>query len=813
MYLEKNKNYYSIMKKLLIFLFLIIPPSGVRGLLAQSINPQILAKDWAARWIHVPNEPNYEFGVYHFRKTFDLTEKPSSFIVHVSADNRYKLFVNGDMVSLGPARGDIFHWNFETVDISKYLKAGKNVIAAVVWQFGEQRPMAQISFRTGFILQGDGEKEQIINTDKTWKCIRNEAYQISRPDLIYSYYVVGPQETVDHSKYPHGWDKADFDDKNWKNAITLHQGLPKQGAEWTEWWLLTPRTIPQMELTDKAFKKARWGQGIKLQPDFPYEWTEIQIPANSKVSILLDNEELANGYPAFEYNGGGKGATISMQYAESFYIDEGTKDWRSEQKKPNRNEVEGKLRLVGPKDVVVSDDGKFRTFESLWYRTFRYVKLDIETKENPMLLTNIRYIFTGYPFEMKAKLDVPNENIKKMIDVGFRTARLCATETYMDCPYYEQLQYVGDTRIQALISYYNTGDERLARNAIEQFNNSRLAEGITQSRFPSYVPQEIPPFSLWWIGMVHDYWMYRADNQFVMNQLNGTRQILGWFMKLQNADGSLQKVPYWNFTDWSEDPDWKAGKAPFTAKGESSNMDFQLLWAFQLATELEDKFGSKEFANLYRQKAIQLQQIVKQKYWDSSKKIFSDTPEWKHYSQHPNVFAVLTNTVTGAEAKALIERIIPDKNLMPCSIYFKYYLHLAARKVGLGNDYLKMLELWQQHLDYGLTTWGEMTDPKRTRSDCHAWSAHPNIEFFRIMLGIDSDAPNFEKIKVEPNLGDLKTASGSIPHPKGEISVKYLIDDKGKINAEINLPTATSGRFVWKGKQIALKSGMNKMVL
>nr|MCU0325995.1 alpha-rhamnosidase [Spirosomataceae bacterium] len=110
-------------------------------------------------------------------------------------------------------------------------------------------------------------------------------------------------------------------------------------------------------------------------------------------------------------------------------------------------------------------------------------------------------------------------------------------------------------------------------------------------------------------------------------------------------------------------------------------------------------------------------------------------------------------------------------------------------------------------------TWGEMTDPSRTRSDCHAWSAHPNIEFFRIMLGIDTDAANFDKVKIQPHLGDLKTASGSIPHPKGELSVKYQIDDKGKMTAEITLPPSVSGRFIWKGKELPLKSGSNKLAI
>ena len=791
--------------KNLTFLLLLL----VNALQAQ-INPNVLNKTWDAQWICVPNQPNLDFGVYHFRKSFDLAEKPSSFIVHVSADNRYKLYINGEYISHGPARGDLFHWNFETIDIAKYLKKGKNVLASVVWQFGEQRPMAQITFRTAFIMQGDSDKEKIINTDKTWKCIRNDAYAIEKPQTIYTYYVAGPQERVDAKKYPWGWESIAYEDKTWKNATAITKGLPKEGADWTESWLLVPRTIPPMELTETSFKKARWAKGIKLQADFPYEWARLDIPANSKVSILLDQTELTNGYPAFEYSGGGVGATISMQYAESFHIDEGTKDWRTESKKPNRDEVEGKVRLSGPKDVVVSDNGKGRTFESLWYRTFRYVKLEIETKNQPLVITNLRFLFTGYPFELKAKLDVSNPNIKKMFEVGWRTARLDATETYMDCPYYEQIQYVGDSRIQALISYYNAGDDRLARNAIQQFNNSRLAEGITQSRFPVYVAQEIPPFSLWWVGMVYDYWMYRNDDAFVKQQLSGTRQVLNWFIDLQNPDGSLKKVPYWNFTDWSEDPNWAAGRPPMTEKGQSSNMDFQLLWALQLGTELEEKFGSKEIANAYRQNATQLQKTIKERYWDGKKQIFSDTPEMKFYSQHPNVLAVLTNTVTGLEAKQLIERILPDTTLMPCSVYFKYYLHLAARKVGLGDKYVEMLSVWQTHLDYGLTTWGEMTDPKRTRSDCHAWSAHPNIEFFRILLGIDTDAPNFKKVVIKPHLGDLKQAAGSMPHPAGEISTKYQLDSQNKLSVDIVLPVSISGRFIWKDIEYHLKEGKNR---
>ena len=80
-----------------------------------------------ALWISSPGASPYDFGVYHFRRTFDLPQKPARFVVHVSADNRYQLFVNGTRVSWGPARGDLSAWPYETLDIAPWLQPGKNV--------------------------------------------------------------------------------------------------------------------------------------------------------------------------------------------------------------------------------------------------------------------------------------------------------------------------------------------------------------------------------------------------------------------------------------------------------------------------------------------------------------------------------------------------------------------------------------------------------------------------------------------------------------------------------------------------------------
>ena len=131
---------------------------------------------WTASWIAVPHAPRTEYGVYHFRKAFELGVRPERFGVHVSGDNRYQLFVNGQRAAWGPARGDLFHWRYDTVDIAGFLQAGRNVLAAVVWNFGEDAPEAQITLETGFLLQGDGPAERVADTGPSWKCASDQAY-------------------------------------------------------------------------------------------------------------------------------------------------------------------------------------------------------------------------------------------------------------------------------------------------------------------------------------------------------------------------------------------------------------------------------------------------------------------------------------------------------------------------------------------------------------------------------------------------------------------------------------------------------------
>src|SRR5205823_5951983 len=183
-------------------------------------------------------------------------------------------------------------------------------------------------------------------------------------------------------------------------------------------------------------------------------------------------------------------------------------------------------------------------------------------------------------------------------------ARLGAFETYMDTPYYEQLQYVGDTRVQALISLYVAGDDRLVRQAIEHFDRSRIADGITTSRYPSALTQLIPPFSLIYVAMVHDYHMHRDDRAFVRRRLAGIRGVLDWYAAHVDTTGMLGPMPYWNYVDWARE--WEGGVPAGAIDGHSATITLLYAYALERAAALEQDVGAPGMAAAYRARAESL---------------------------------------------------------------------------------------------------------------------------------------------------------------------------------------------------------------
>ena len=765
------------------------------------INPELLRKAWPASWIAHTTAPATTYGVYHFRKTFDLPSQPATFVIHVSADNRYRLFVNGTSVCFGPARSDLMHWQFETVDLAPYLRPGRNVVAAIVWNFGERKPWAQVSLRTALIVQGDTALEHFVNTDATWKVLCDEAYSPTdvAPRPLNQFMVVGPGDRVDGAAYPWGWADADFDDAHWTAARVFYRGQPYGVGSDIAWWLV-PRRIPFLEEVPQRLAAVRRAQGVAVDPGFLAGQAPLTVPRHATAVLLLDQGVETCAYPQLSVSGG-RGGSVRLIYCEALLDPSGAKG--------NRNEIAGR-EAVGECDVFLPDGGAGRRFHPLWFRTYRYIEMTVTTANEPLTVDDFYGDRTGYPLRERGSFACDDPRLADIWTVGWRTARLCAGETYFDCPYYEQLQYIGDTRIQALVSLYVAGDDRLMRNAIRQFDDSRIPEGLTQSRAPSASPQIISPFSLFWIDLVHDYWMHRDDAAFVEARLLGVVNVLDWFEhRIDHGTGLLGGLPYWSFVDWPDQWPWDrakylGGEPDGAGEGGSAILTLQLAGTLGRAAELVEAYGRGALADHYRALARGLREATLRRCWDDARQLIADTPEHRAFSQHANVLAVLAGAVTGDKARELMDRINADPTLTLCTPYFRFYLLRAMKSARLGDRYVSMLQPWHEMLARGLTTFAEKPDP--TRSDCHAWSASPLYEFLATVCGIEPASPGFKTVRIEPHLGYLTHVRGIVPHPAGDIVVDLTRAGDG-IEGEVTLPPGLTGQFIWRGRAIPLHSG------
>src|ERR1700689_215369 len=214
---------------------------------------------WKASWITHPTAPLREPIVLHFRRTLQLDSKPARFVVHVSADNRFILYVNGHRVGDGPARGDLAHWRYETFDLAPFLTVGANLVTAPVWNFGIYAPPAQITDRTAFLLQGDGELEADVSTPKGWM-VATEPGRIAVPRTqggTNEYMANGPGEELNAASYDWEWNAPADASSAWvaagdpmrENIYPSAARAGLVGEQVDNYWQLVPDELPPMTYT------------------------------------------------------------------------------------------------------------------------------------------------------------------------------------------------------------------------------------------------------------------------------------------------------------------------------------------------------------------------------------------------------------------------------------------------------------------------------------------------------------------------------------------------------------------------------------
>ncbi len=777
---------------------------------------------WPTAWIDHPERPLDRPSVAIFRRRWTMAAA-TTIRLHVSADHRYRLFVDGQPLGRGPERGSPEAWYFETYELE--LAVGEHTLVALSWWLHEAAPWAQMSVRPGFLCAAEAPwAEQLDSGTAAWEAMLAAGFAFPPiPTEVLAWSAVGNRLEVDGGQFPWGFESGQCDG-DWRPAVVVGPACEAGERDTNRFWSLTPATLPPMleqERSAGALRHLDDGEGMAAPvlavnhlAGEASSWSDmlggggpVVVPPNRVRRAIIDVGDYVCAYPLLSV-ADGAGATVRLEWAEALClppldrIDPAT--LAAIREKGNRDEIEGRY-FVGIGDTFRPAGGRCQ-FTTLWWEAGRYLCLTIATGDEAVKIEALRLLETRYPLAMEGTFAAADPRLAALLPLGLRAMQMCSHETYMDCPYFEQLMYIGDTRLEALTTHVLTADDRLPWKAVRTFAVSRRLSGFTRSAFPSHTVQVIPPFSLWWVNMVHDFWLWRDTAGRTAGLLPAVRDVLEAFHALRQADGLLAAPPEWNFADWV--PSWAGGIPPGAESGPNALINLQYVLALTAKAELERAHGEMELAARDERLATATLAAVLTAFWDEGRGLLADDPAHRQFSEHVQCLALLSGRLPAERAARLVSGLFADPYLARTTIYFTHYYFEACRRLGRIDKLLERLSLWHELLGLGLKTTVESPEP--SRSDCHAWGAHPIFHFYATLLGIRPTAPGFARVLVAPQPGSLAWIEGTMPHPQGQIKVR-MEQDKQNWRVLVELPAGLEGEFVCGSTRQSLRPGRNEI--
>ena len=637
---------------------------------------------------------------------------PDACEIEITGRSQFKLFVNGTSVLFGPCRSVKETAYYDTIDIAPYLKQGENRILMQVFSYPENPPAHKRECQGPNYCYGDnagpavsvdgviGDKDP--GDPENWRIWLDKGQGFNG----YAVFLLGANEVVN-------------------GKLALQNPFFQQ--EWAEERLIKAEHVQPMTYDPfgcrrgKVFEKRPIPLLYRKEKNIP-DWHVRTVAPDTEESFVIDAGELTTAYFCIGFSGG-VGSRVRMTYAESYF----KKDENGRPYKGVRDDSSGYIDGVYDEYIVGGDT----VYEPFRFRTFRFIKITVQTGKEPLTILPKPYIETAYPFENTKKPNFEDPRKEKLYDIAFRTLQLCAHDTYEDCPYYEQLMYACDTRLEMLFTYAATDDLELPRQAIRLFGSSLQNNGFTQARFPSREDQIIPSFALYFVLMLEDYANFTGDLEFIRPYIPIAERIMETFLGKRCASGLLAPQGYWDYFDWTQE--WAAksvANTPTAAMdGESALQNLFFVYAVQSLIRILPRFDRTELAKRYAKECGILLQLVEQSCFVPEKGLYKEGPRTEEYTQHAQIFAVLTGLADGEKAKEIMENALSDKSLIQCSFMQKFYLFRALERIGMYDRTEEAWDAWYEFIDLHCTTFPET--PFDPRSDCHAWSALPLYEFVR----------------------------------------------------------------------------------
>ena len=750
-----------------------------------------------AQWIW-PRGTIYLLNSYAgFRYDFDMTELPSKAPFIITADQSYKLHINGRYVCRGPVRGIQSNWHFDTVDILQFLKNGHNWISIEAFNPGKSSFFYNHKDAAGLLCSADWDNgTQIYSNVNDWQIFRNTAYNNNTAQLSGQ---MGQMEELDLRFDDRSW----ITEKNYTLPPVMRGTRPtsrKQGS--LPWTKLSPRTIPQLDESCRAPEKlTASGIGICAEhalqapgiipcttADFvDFELDTIQydscpiktvtekeqmsftLPAAGKgkfsVAVIdLGATQWLPGVPLFEIGEHKAGTILDVFYNQ--YMPDGKISYAWDPSEGSQVSLASRVHL----------NGKTHKFELFQIMGVRHIVLVLRENASPVDM-KLAWRSAVYPLEIKGHFSCSDSVLNAIYDISVHTQRVCALDAFVDTPWREQSQWWGDARVQAKNTIFLSGDSRLLERGINSIAEQKNQLGLTFANAPtSDCGPILPDFCLTWVITLHDYWFQTKDTELFKKQKSQAESIFNYFENIRGPRGLLKYDPrFWLFEDWSNLP-------------KSNTPTFLNLWyiyAREKYCTLLEAAGFRSEAEKLNLAISSDKKLVKELLFDAEMHLFlpernaedklSGAP-----SVHDQVLALLLNIAPEA-ADSMIEKVIRpcllgnySAGALPSSFWATYLLD-CAQEYGLREEALFYIKNnWQTMIPAG-TTWENFPRPNPGELSCaHAWSAHIISHLPELVFGLKQLAPRWEDIELDYQpLPGVEEAELTLPLPQGELSLRY----------------------------------------
>lgn len=778
------------------------------------------------------------------RRKFFIKNDLYKAIINITADSRYKLFVNGKYIGRGINRCESYYWYYNSYDITPYLRQGENVIAIHARFYGRE-----FAFYTPPKLPGhqkiDSGKGGVLfelelnynidsgciseyvgsDTDNT-KIIVNDA---EKSDMPLKNDAIGYLEEFDSQKLPKNWNELDFDDSSWKKPILLNY----------------PIKILILDENAPLFEEERFAEKIVHIKELDQEWDEedkAEMDFNIMNAMEMDLKPLKDIKVINSETFLGKDCVceISSQNPDkalSIFLQFG-------------KEVVGYPRIVveAPPGVIIdvistekmsnehldldflSQKRGFRLitrggkqfFEQWDWEGFLYTQIKIRGLIGTMKIYKFSANAVHMRISKKGTFECSDPDLTKLYDSCAFTLLCCAIDGYLDCPSREQRSYLGDAYPEALIANTCFGEPRLTKKLIYDAAFGQRQDGMIFSFHPGDAEGQchvIPDYCLYWIQITEDYIQWYGDTQVIHDLYPYFLKSIDWFWKYIDKHTGLltDDIPYWIFIDWS----YKHNKIGYNAIVNTQFMDV-LYIVGKFAKIIGDTWNEKR---LIAQADLMKKQI-EVTFWDPQECCYRDSIKDGKFgeiiSQHTNAYLAIKGVVPPEKLQLILERVfikpgdendiiqidrLRDKfikhDLMPFNpqknvlIAQPFFMHHVNKFFDMMNRFDLMFKYfkrgWVPMIQIGATytiweTWS------KTGSECHAWAASPGYDLPTYVLGIKPIKPGFERFEITPNLADLHWANGIVPTIKGEIGVSWTLFEH-QFNIKFNVPEGSICEF------------------